>query len=248
MNNKQYVLLFCTLTLLCSGIISCAPKKEKAKLVAGYGWSILDDEGLAVEESVNKMKSTVANPKLVVLYTTVGYEVGKILTSLRAKLENSQVFGITSCYAVVSKDGVHVGKKGSMAILGIDSAQLQVGVAGREIKDPANAKAAVLDAVHEAINRAGKKASDKPDIILVGNTPGFEEKSIAAIEEIFGNKVPIYGGSAADNTIEGKWMAFSDEKMIPSGISLALIYTPTKIGAAFACGYGLGGLWSNPML
>jgi hypothetical protein len=40
---------------------------------------------------------------------------------------------------------------------------------------------------------------------LLHATPGYEEIIIEGIEEIIKSQIPIYGGSAADNDISGKW-------------------------------------------
>jgi len=226
--------------ILVAGMAGCAQQKAQP-MASGYGWSVQDDETAAVDEAVAKMAAGVADPKLVVLYNTVGYDSGKVLEAVNAKLANSKVFGVTSCYAVVTKDGVHVGAKGSLAMMGFASDQLAVGVAGREIQDPAAASAPVAELLQEAITDAGKTPQDKPAMILLGTTPGFEERAIEGIAAVFGKDAPVYGGSAADNDISGKWFAFAKNQKIPSGVSVALVYTPAKVASAFACGYAATG-------
>jgi hypothetical protein len=59
-----------------------------------------------------------------------------------------------------------------------------------------------------------------PDIILMHATPGFEERIIDGITDILGENVPIYGGSAGDDNLEGKWFIFKDSLKIKEGFLL----------------------------
>ena len=68
-------------------------------------------------------------------------------------------------------------------------------------------------------------------------SPGIEEEVLKGISAVVGNQVPVYGGSAADNTLEGKWRVFSNDKVFQSGFSIAVIFSTNKIGAAFHSGY-----------
>lgn len=56
-----------------------------------------------------------------------------------------------------------------------------------------------------------------PDIILLHSTPGFEERVIEGIIEIFGQNMPVYGGSAADDNFNGKWFIFKDSLKLKEG-------------------------------
>ncbi len=229
-----------TLTLALLGgmlLLSACSHSTVPKVEIGYGWSIQDSERLAAAEAVKKMQSTARAPKLVVLYTTVGYDLTTLLTEVRTQSAGSIVFGITSCHGVVTRDGVHVGKKGSLALLGIQSDEMTVGLAGRNVKTPELAAAAVNDAVEEALLTSGKRGKEKPSMILLGTTPGLEDRSLEALQHIFGKETPIYGGTAADNAMDGKWAAFANDQIIRSGVSVALVYTRGKIAHAYGCGY-----------
>ena len=208
------------------------------QIEVGYGWSIKSDEKLAVNESITKMKQGVKKPEFVVVYATVTYDLNKIKNYLKSKLGNAKLFGITSCVGVVTKDGVHIGPKGSIAIMGMRSDKVDFGVAGRSFTEKENIKNVAKKVIKQAIKDAGRSITETPSIVLIGASPGFEEDLIAGIEEVIGKDVPIYGGSAADNTIEGKWAIFVDNKIIRgNGIALAVIYTPLKVGYAFDSGY-----------
>ena len=51
---------------------------------------------------------------------------------------------------------------------------------------------------------------DKPDVLIVNASPGFEEEVLAGISEIVGDGVPVIGGSSADaGTLDGSWWVAS---------------------------------------
>jgi hypothetical protein len=86
-----------------------------ANLETGYGWHVDGTEKQAIEKSVFMMKKTVSDPGLVVLYSTVGYDTNIVMKELRKQIgKKSQIFGLTSCWGVITSDGVHTGEKASL--------------------------------------------------------------------------------------------------------------------------------------
>ncbi len=204
----------------------------------GYGWSVDNNEIKAVKEAVNMMKKGVKKPELVILYCTVGYNVKSILRNLRRELGNStDIYGLTSCLGVVTRDGIHIGEKGSLAILGLESPALDFGVSGRETETPKDARRKARESFNEAILKAGKPEGSRPDLVIMASTPGIEEAVLKGIADVAGNNVPVYGGTAADNTITGNWKVFNNNEIYSSGFTLVTIFSNLKIGCAFLSGY-----------
>jgi len=184
------------------------------------------------------MKQGVKKPELVILYSTVGYAVKSVQRNLRKELgESASIFGLTSCWGVISRDGIHVGEKGSLAILGLASPVSDFGVSGRETNTPQDARRKARESINEAILKAGKPKGSVPDMVLMAASPGIEESVLKGIADIVGSKVPVYGGATADNTITGKWKVFNNDELYSSGFSLITIFTDLKIGHAFHSGY-----------
>lgn len=209
-----------------------------AGLGTGYGWFVDGTEKKAVEKSVSMMAGGVSSPGLVILYSTVGYDTALVLKELRKQIgDKPAIFGMTSCWGVVSPDGVHAGEKASLAILGITSDTSSFGVGGASTAAINNIETAVASEVKHAIARAGKPDGATPDMILMASSPGIEEKVLKGIADVVGKEVPVYGGSAADNTLEGHWKVFSNDNVYSSGFSVAVIYTDHKIGHAYHSGY-----------
>lgn len=222
-------------------LLPTAPEEEpieKGKFVSvGYGWSVNNDEAKAVEEAVSsvKMQLNDKSPEFVLLFSTVGYDSEKVLGEVRRLLGDVQVYGGTSCLGVLSKNGFHIGEKGSLALMAISSENITFGVGGASIDDYSSAREAGKAAIWEAISATGKE--DSPKIVLMTAAPGEEEEILAGIEEVIGRGVPVFGGSSADNDITGKWKQFSNEHVYSNGITLAVIYTDLKVGWAFEAGY-----------
>ena len=202
----------------------------------GYGWSTKSIEKDAVDEAISMMEEGLQGkePEYIILFLTVDYNVTMVVNEVLKHFPNAQLYGGTSCRAVLTKDGYISSENGAMAIMGICSENITFGVGGAEIGE-ISAKEAGKLAITEAISNAG--LNGKPDLILITGSPGYEEEVLLGIEEIVGKDVPIFGGSAADNTIEGKWKQIANGKVYSNGVSVTAIFTDMKIGYAFESGY-----------
>ncbi|MFW6147704.1 MAG: FIST signal transduction protein [Thermodesulfobacteriota bacterium] len=204
----------------------------------GYGWSVNNNEKHAVKEAVMMMHRSVQKPELVIAYCTVGYDVKSIQRNLREELgESASIFGLTSCWGVISTDGIHVGEKGSLAILGLSSSISDFGVSGRKTNNAKELENKAAEALKEAISKAGKPENSQPDIVIMASSAGIEEAVLEEIKDIVGSNVPVYGGTAADNTISGNWKVFNNDEVYSSGFSLVAVFTELKVGHAFHSGY-----------
>jgi len=172
------------------------------------------------------------------LYSTVGYNTGQVLSNLRKELGKSPlIFGLTSSWGVITRDGVHVGKKGSLAIMGISSSAISFGISGAAISEGEDVTEKVSASIKKAITMAGKIEKSKPDMVLMAASPGLEEAVLEGVAKVLGKDVPVYGGSAADNSIAGKWKVFNNNESYSNGFALTVIFTDLKVGHAFHSGY-----------
>lgn len=211
---------------------------DASNIRTGYGWSVSDDENTAVKEAVKMLKNGVNSPALVILYTTVGYDVPRVHRLLREEIgDTAKIFGLTSCWGVVTRDGVHVGEKGSLAVLGVSSPASSFGVSGSQVETPEEVRRKAGESLHEAVLNAGKSKGARPDMVLMAASPGIEEEVLKGIADAAGKEVPVYGGSAADNTLAGEWKVFSNNAAYSSGFSLVAIFTELKVGHAYHSGY-----------
>lgn len=212
----------------------------------GSGWSVKDDEIEAAKEAVKMSTKTVPEPNFVVMYTTSGYDYKKISAAIRKESKAKKFFGITSYRAVFTESGVHVGKKGSVAVLAYDNSYGSVGVGAASIEKNVDGlqievsdkvvEKATMQAITLALKNANKKESDKPSLVIVGGQPGIEAPILKVINKRYGGDVRIIGGSSnKDDFSPGP--VFSNEKAIEKGVSLALFFTDKKIGNSFLSGF-----------
>lgn len=212
--------------------------REGTLISAGSGWSVKDEEEAAVEEAVSSARAQLKgkSPDFVILFSTVSYDSDKVLTGVRSLLGDVQVYGGTSCLCVQTEEGLHVGDKGSLALLAVSTENITFGVGGVGIDNFSSAREAGKAAIQAAISAAGKEG-EIPKICLMTAAPGKEEEILAGIEEVIGKDVPVLGGSSGDNDITGKWKQFANDRVYSNGISLTAIYTDLKIGWALEAGY-----------
>jgi len=223
------------------GVLSPELPEEQPKkgmlISVGCGWSDNNDEGKAVEEAVSSVRTQLGakSPEFAIFFSTVGYDSNKVLSAVNSLLPDVQVYGGTSCLAVQTKEGFHVGEKGSLALLAVASKNISFGVGGASIDDFPSAREAGKAAIQAAIDAAGEKGV--PKLVLMTGSVGHEEELLAGIEEEIGKDVPVLGGSAGDNDITGEWKQFANDDVYSNGISLTAIYTDFKIGWAYEAGY-----------
>ncbi len=73
--------------------------------------------------------------------------------------------------------------------------------------------------------------------MLLHATPGFEERVLEGIDEATSGKCPIFGGSAADDDLSGKWQIFQGTRIEGEGFVLTGLASPRKIHGSFVAGY-----------
>jgi hypothetical protein len=89
----------------------------------------------------------------------------------------------------------------------------------------------------EACRELEQSLGGRPNMLILHATPGFEESILAGIRAAFGNSIPVYGGSAADNTLEGNWLVFADGKSTKEGFLLIGLDGGRPPRAGFLGGY-----------
>ena len=86
--------------------------------------------------------------------------------------------------------------------------------------------------------KAVKEANciEKPSYVFVSASPKEEEEYLKGIADVIGD-VPVFGGSAADNTVEGKWSLLYNGEAFADGCVMALIYADTEIKNLYTGNY-----------
>jgi len=185
------------------------------------GHSIETDSFKSGVETATKAKEN--NTKLGMLYTSVELDQAEIIKGVKSVLPDTQLIGCTSCGAIIVPEGYIDNAEGFSGMMTFSDEALTVGVGGSERgEDPRETGRKIAK---EAIEKSGLKKV--PNYFYMVSSPGEEELYLKGIEDVIG-RVPVFGGSAADNTVEGKWSIFANDKVFSDGCAVAFFYDNGK--------------------
>ena len=201
-------------------------------LKSNVGWSTNEDSYTQGKESAKKAVVDLIQTKVAFLYTSVDCDVKKVLDGAKSELGTAPIIGCTSSAGLIVPDGFISGEKGFTGILAIGDPETEVGVASSERgKDPRETGRKVA---MEAMKKAGR--TDAPAYFYMVASPAEEEFYIKGIQDVIG-MVPVFGGSAADNTVEGKWSIYTNDKVFADGVAVAFFYTDKEMKNVFTGAY-----------
>ena len=166
------------------------------------GFSSNADAYLAGAEAAKQI--VAKNLKIAFVYASCDYDLKKVIKGVSEKLK-CPIIGNTSFTGVIMQGGYVGGDKPFVGIMALAGADVNVGVA--------LAKRSAFASAREAGIAVAKKAmlnKQVPSQIYMVASPTEEEQFLKGISEVVG-RVPTFGGSCADNTIEGKWCLYSHQ-------------------------------------
>ncbi|MCY4336818.1 MAG: FIST C-terminal domain-containing protein [Litoreibacter sp.] len=135
----------------------------------------------------------------------------------------------TSCGGIMMQQGVS-----DIGLFAISDPDGDYGTACVQISD--DTYAAARAATQKAISRADREG-EAPDLIWISITPGNEEDALKGIEDVVGSDVPIIGGSAADDTVSGRWSVSDTQDTHNAGIVVSALFCSTPLHIAYQSGY-----------
>lgn len=201
-------------------------------LKSNVSWSTNEDSYIQGKETAAKAVVDLVQTKVAFLYTSVDSDVKKVLEGAKAELGTAPIVGCTSSAGIITPDGFISGEKGFTGILALGDPELEVGVAGSAKGKTARETGAKV--AKEAMKNAGKECS--PAYFYMVASPGEEEEYIKGIQDVIGS-VPVFGGSAADNTVEGKWSIYTNDAIFSDGVAVAFFYTNKEMTNVFTGEY-----------
>lgn len=174
-------------------------------------------------------------PSFLSLHGSVDADLAALRRTLGA-LDGTAVHGATSCLGVMSDEGADCrGGLGAFAIYDRDG---DYGTAAADISD--NPVEASATATRSALVDAGR-SGEAPDLIWISSAPGMEEAVLAGVQSVVGTEVPIVGGSAADNAIQGDWEVFDRASGFANGVVVSALFPSTEVSISFQNGYAPAG-------
>jgi hypothetical protein len=179
--------------------------------------------------SVDVSAFALQAPTFLLAYATIDFPLPRFLETLRRSFPRTPIFGCTSYRGVFSREGFF---RGAALLAGERADGLQVASVARRAT-PTDAR----DKARVAVGELVAALQDKPRMILMHATPGFEERIVEGIESALGRDVAIFGGSAADDSIAGDWHVFEGTTVLDQGFVLAAFASRDEIHGGFLGGY-----------
>ena len=187
------------------------------------------DVAKAAKEVSSAVK--VNDLKAVFAYCSCEYDVKALISAIGNEV-GVPVFGNTSFTGVITADGYFGGDKPFVGIMAFADPDMTVGVAAQEKDGCSVGKGKAL--AEACLKAAGKTCA--PDYFYMAASPAEEEFYLRGITKVIG-RVPFFGGSAADNSIEGKWLLYADGKFFADGCIAAFFYGGPKMCNLFTGAY-----------
>lgn len=165
--------------------------------------------------------------KVGLLFTSCVMDQNQILNGIRS-VSDTHVLGCTSSAAICTHDGYLNAETGYSGIMSFGG-DLSVGVAGSPKTDGESAREIGRRLAKEALKELDGK---KPSYFFMTASPKEEEDYILGVQDVIGS-VPVFGGSAADNTVEGKWSIICDDKVFADGCAICLFATDAPMANVY---------------
>jgi hypothetical protein len=168
-------------------------------------------------------------PTWGLVYATIDAPYEKALHTLTTRHQGIPIFGCTSFRGVFSPKGFSRGVHLLFGEADDEIVSAPVLRATGASKARVDARAAALE-IASSLGRA-------PDTVLLHATPGFEERILEGIDDATGGQIPVYGGSAADDAIQGDWRIFLGTRVVREGFLLVGFASSRRVHGSFVSGY-----------
>lgn len=188
----------------------------------------------AYEAGVETAKTSTEgmDAKIALLFNSVGYDQKKLMEGIKSVASDVDVIGCTSSAGIITPDGYMIDESGTAGMLTLGGDDLTVACYG--MAKGKSARETGREVAKKALEKAGLDYA--PDYFFMSASPAEEEEYIKGIQDVIG-RVPCFGGSAADNTVEGKWSIFYNDTIFNDGVVAAFFYTANDIATVYTGAY-----------
>ena len=195
------------------------------------GYSKNTDAYEAGKETATKATEGL-KAKIGLLFNSVGYDQKKLMEGIKSVAKDIDVIGCTSSAGIITPDGYMIDEDGTAGMLTLGGDDLTVACYG--MAKGKSARETGREVAKKALEKAGLDYA--PDYFFMSASPAEEEEYIKGIQDVIG-RVPCFGGSAADNTVEGKWSIFYNDTIFNDGVVAAFFYTANDIATVYTGAY-----------
>ncbi len=185
-------------------------------------------------ELASKIASGVKDAKVALAYGSCDYDSAELLAAFSSGLPGVPVIGNTSFTGIITPEGFIGGDKPFVGALVLGGDDLAIGCAGASRESDTCPRKIGRRLAKEAMAAAGKDCA--PDYWYMVASPAEEEYYIKGVTDVIG-RVPLFGGSAADNEIAGKWWLYNGTEAFQDGCAIAFFYTDAPFTNKFTGAY-----------
>ena len=201
-------------------------------LKSSIGYSTDVNSFRSGEETATKAASGLRNPKVALYFTSSKYIEEEAVKGFRSVLGNLPLVGCTSSGAIITNDGVISSDNGFSGAMLLDDEALTIGVGG--MAKQGDARETGRKIALEAIKNSGLLV--RPSYFYMVANPAEEESYVKGIQDVIG-RVPFFGGSTADDAVEGEWRIFCNDAVFSEGCAVVFFYTNKKIVTEYTGSY-----------
>lgn len=200
-------------------------------LKSNVGYSVCEDSYIAGEETAKQASKNLENSKLGFLFTSVKNDIKEVVKGVK-NIIDTPIIGCTSSGAIMVPDGIISSNNGFAGMMMIADENMKIGLACHEAGKDARTigRKVAIEAVQNA------KSTRAPAYFYMVASPRQEEEYLMGIQDVIG-RVPMFGGSAADDTVEGKWKIICNDKVFTDGVAVAFFYTDNEIVTSYTGAY-----------
>jgi hypothetical protein len=206
------------------------------RLRAGVGTSVLDDAAAAGRAAAATARADLAargaeeRPALVIVYTSVRYDLPALLSGVREVTGETLLVGATT--AAHFQNGDLTPARTGVSVLIMTSGSYRFGVASAEglRADAFEVGRAVARAAREAVERPGRDAAERPGadsaepsaptesynalLLLTDGLAGHQQALLNGIHRVAGAAVPVVGGAAGDDRRMRETFVFCGDRIL----------------------------------
>lgn len=161
-----------------------------------------------------------------------GHDPSAIKAWMAARFPGVPYIGGSSCRGVLV-----AGRRpdpGDIALLTIRDPAGDYGVGCAPLgDDPA---AAAETGLQRALAAAGS-TGELPAALWIFQPPGSEERVLEGLRRVVGDRCPILGGSAADDTVSGQWSEIAPDSTGEASVVVAALFPSADVATTFQSGY-----------
>ena len=198
---------------------------------ANVGQSTIADSFISGQQSITSALKDMDSPKVALVFSSEEHNIEELINGIKS-VTNIPFIGCTSSEAIMTNDGIISEPDGQSAAMVFSDPDIRIGCG--IVNNEGNAREAGKKATIQAIKNSN--CSIKPSYIYMLATPGEEENYLKGVQDVVG-RIPVFGGSAADNEFEGKWKVFTNDMIVTDGCAIMLIYNKKGINAVYEVPY-----------